>query len=163
VVARGAAVFAGTQQIPHDRRPVRPGQYRIELDYSPIGADTEPFVGGRVVGDRTPLPAGLTVELESVGADRRWRSGKVAVSDKGAFVTSLWAERGRRNVFGIVLTDSTGQRLDVTPDQLVYTCGAVETQPLLTHTVGLGLAGGEYLEVLAKGAPLPSHPAPAPA
>jgi molecular chaperone DnaK len=157
VVARGAAVFAGTQQIPHDGRPVRPGQYRIQLDYSPIGADTEPFVGGRVVGEGKPLPTGLAVELENVGAERPWRSGRVAVNDKGSFVTSLWAEKGRRNVFGIVLTDGTGERLDVTPDQLVYTCGAAESQPLLTHTIGLGLAGGELLEVLAKGTPLPAH------
>jgi molecular chaperone DnaK len=157
VVARGAAVFAGTQQIPRSDRSVRPGQFRIELDYSPIGAETEPFIGGQVVGDGAPAAPGLAVELETVGAERPWRSGKVAVSDKGSFVTSLQAERGRRNVFGIVLTDAAGERLTVTPDQLVYTCGAVESQPLLTHTIGLGLAGNELLEVLAKGTPLPGH------
>ncbi len=50
VVARGAAVFAATQRV-HDEHwaaQVRPGQYTVKLDYTPVGPDTEPPVAGVV-------------------------------------------------------------------------------------------------------------------
>src|SRR5205085_3554912 len=45
VVARGAAIFAGTQPL----RPVevKRGEYRVDLDYKAIGADVDPHVGGQ--------------------------------------------------------------------------------------------------------------------
>lgn len=158
VVARGAAVFAGAQRMPDKGGPLHAGEYRLELDYSPIGADPEPFIGGRVLsGDSAEVSAGLAVELENAEARPVWRSGRVEVDGNGTFVTSLWAEKGRRNEFHVTLTDSTGRRLPVTPDSLVYTCGAVETQPLLTHTIGLGLADNTLMKLLGKGTPLPSR------
>lgn len=156
VVARGAAIFAGTQKLAVGTPGAPPaGQFAVDLEYSPIGAEVEPFIGGRVRGSSDDLPAGLTIQFENREARPAWQSGKVAVGAAGAFVTTLFAEKGRRNMFRITLADGSGRRLEVTPDEVVYTVGAVETRAPLTHTIGLGLVGNEMLPLLDRGTPLP--------
>jgi molecular chaperone DnaK len=155
VVARGAAVFAGTQRLQADTRPPATGHFAVDLEYSPIGAEVEPFVGGKVRGSSDVLPADLTVQFVNTDARPAWQSGKLPVSADGGFVTTLFAEKGRRNVFRISLADGSGRPLHVTPDELVYTVGAVESRPLLTHGIGLGLTGNEMLAVFERGSALP--------
>lgn len=154
VVARGAAIFAGTQRLDTVRPAAPPpaGEYAVDLDYSPVGPDTEPFVAGRVTGGDT---AGMSVEFvnpDGVG----WRSGKLALTADGAFAATLLAERGRRNTFLIELTDATGTRRPVTPDRIAYTVGTVDTQPPLTHAVGIGLENNEVERLMERGTPLPA-------
>jgi molecular chaperone DnaK len=157
VVARGAAVFAGAQRLPVDTGARQVGQFSIEFpDFEPMGSDTEPFVGGRVTGDG-PLPAGLTIEFTNNDAQPAWTSGQVPVKENGTFITSLVAEKGRRNSFAITLTDATGRGLDITPDHLAYTPGIVETAPLLTHSIGLGLSDNTFMRVVPKREPLPAR------
>jgi molecular chaperone DnaK len=152
----GSLSLARTELAPAGTE-LQPGSYGIELDYRPIGNTSEPFVGGRLVSYGATLPPGLAVEFEDADARPMWRSGRVPVSDSGTFVTSLRAKMGRLNVFRIALTDAAGRRLEVTPDQLTYTYGLVAAQPLLTQTIGLGLANNELMEVLRKGTPLPGR------
>ncbi|MBT2208938.1 Hsp70 family protein [Actinomadura sp. NEAU-AAG7] len=156
VVAKGAAIFAGSKRLevrPSLAKP-DPGAYSVELEYSPTGPETEPFVGGRVTG---PEAAGLAVEFVNAEARPAWRSGRIPLSDEGTFTATLWAERGRRNTFGIELTDASGTALGVSPDRLDYTVGAVETQPLLQQTLGVGLDGNEFLPLLPRNTPLPAR------
>ena len=50
VVARGAAIFAGSQRIAPGTISTPPAraQFPVELIYKPVGADPEPLIGGRV-------------------------------------------------------------------------------------------------------------------
>jgi len=156
-VARGAAIFAGTQRLADTAAPAAPpaaGRYAVELEYRPVGPDTEPFVGGRVTGGPT---AGLSIEFVNPEAKPVWRSGRIELSPDGAFVTTLWAERGRANTFRIELTDATGAARPVTPDELTYTVGVVDTQPPLTHSIGVGLDGNEVEWLIKRGTPLPAR------
>ena len=86
-----------------------------------------------------------------------WRSGRIELSPDGTFVTTLWAERGRANTFRIELTDATGAARQVTPDELTYTVGVVDTQPPLTHSIGVGLDGNEVEWLIKRGTPLPAR------
>ncbi|MFC0037401.1 Hsp70 family protein [Actinomadura rayongensis] len=157
VVARGAAIFAAGQRLSEAAlpvsAPVAPGAYAVELEYKPMGPDTEPFVGGKVTGG--PV-AGCTVEFVS-DALPPWRSGRIPLTDDGAFTTTLWAERGRANTFTIEFSDATGAPRDITPNTLTYTVGVVDTQPPLTHSIGVGLAGNEVEWLIRRGTPLPAR------
>ncbi|MBA9001584.1 Hsp70 family protein [Thermomonospora cellulosilytica] len=155
VVARGAAIFAATQRLETMAAPPppAPGQYAVQLEYEPVGPDLQPFVGGRVSG---PDLAGYSVELIRDDARDPWRSGRIALAPNGAFGVTLLAERGRPNTYRIELTDPTGAPHDITPATLTYTVGVVDTQPPLTHSIGVGLADNEVEWLLKRGTPLPA-------
>ncbi|GLY89681.1 Hsp70 family protein [Actinoallomurus iriomotensis] len=154
VVARGAAIFAGSKRLDTVLPPPAPsvGTCVIELEYSPTGPDIEPFVGGKVTGADT---AGWSVEF--VNQAVQWRSGKIALTADGAFTTTLWAERGRGNTFLIELTDATGVRRQTTPDRLTYTVGLVDTQPPLTQAIGVGLENNGVTWLFKRGTSLPAR------
>lgn len=155
VVARGAAIFAGTQRLDTIRPAAPPpaGEYAVDLDYSPVGPDLEPFVAGRVSGGDT---TGMSIEfVNEEGVE--WRSGKLALTADGAFGATLLAERGRKNTFLIELTDATGTRRPVTPDRISYTVGVVDTQPPLIHAIGIALDNNEVEWLMERGTPLPAR------
>ncbi|SDM61167.1 Hsp70 family protein [Allokutzneria albata] len=152
VVARGAAVFAGTQRLPATPVVAADG-FAVRFEYQPVGPDTEPLVAGRI----SPASPGLSVEFVNAGTRPPWRSGRISVSDAGLFASSLWAEPGRLNTFAVELTDATGSRREVDPDHITYTVGAVETEPPLTHSIGVGLDGNEAMWLLERGTGLPAR------
>jgi molecular chaperone DnaK len=160
VVARGAAIFAGAQALPET--PVgagtgaAPGAYAVRCEYPRVSPDLDPVVVGRVrtadgQGEPQDPPPDMSVELVS----QEWRSGRIALTERGAFTCTLRAEPGRRNVYDIHLTDATGARQHVTPDHLTYTVGSVETDPMLTHAIGVALAGNAVRPLVERGARLP--------
>ncbi|MFI6516717.1 Hsp70 family protein [Spirillospora sp. NPDC050679] len=155
VVARGAAIFAGTQRVEYTAPavPSVAGARTVELEYQPVGPDTEPFVGGRVSG----AAAGHAIEFVNEHSRPPWRSGRLELGPDGTFATTLWADRGRANVFAIELTDASGTRVPVEPSTLTYTVGVVDTQPPLTHSIGVGLDGNEVEWLLERGTPLPAR------
>lgn len=158
VVARGAAVFAGTQRIKMAPAKSMPGStYGIEFDYKPIGPDPEPVVGGRVVSAAAESLAGYTIEFVNSQSRPPWKSGKVGLAPNGAFVTNLWAERGRTNLFDVVLCDATGRQLPTDPASVPYTIGMVITEQPLIHSLGVATASNEVRWLLEKGAPLPAR------
>lgn len=157
VVARGAAIFAGTRK--PKSSPVVPsqGQYAIHLDYQPVGPDTEPLIGGRVTANKGASVAEFTVEFVNATAQTPWRSGKLALGNQGTFMTSLWAEKGAANTFLIELCDATGTRCPTVPDRFPYTVGIGAGDPTLIHSVGVALANNETVFFLPRGTPLPAR------
>jgi molecular chaperone DnaK len=154
VVARGAAVFAGTQRRLEKPSPTPRGEFSIDLRHKPVGVDSAPLVGGRIAAPRGTTLTGFTIEL--VSAETKWRSGKLPVSAEGVFTATLRAERGCRNVYSIGLFDATGQRQRVTPDSLTYTVGAVVDEQPLMNSMGVALADNGYDCFLERGHGLPA-------
>jgi len=159
VVARGAAIFAGTQRIPDDffGQGATKGQYRIDLEYSPVGTDLEPLVGGKVQPPENGNLTGFTIEFVNTEAQPPWRSGKIALDSNGTFMTNVLAERGRRNLFRIELGDATGSLQEVSPDHFPYTPGAEMGEIPLIQSIGIGLADNSMFHFFEKGAPLPAR------
>ena len=153
VVARGAAIFAGTQRRPSVAGPVGPGKLTVALEYPPIGPDTDPLIVGRLSG----AGEGYRVEVVNPDAQPAWRSGQVPVGADGIFSLQVVAERGRRNTYRIEAVAPDGTAVPVSPDSFDYTVGAVETSPLLTNSIGVGLDGNTTEWVLNRGTPLPAH------
>jgi molecular chaperone DnaK len=154
VVARGAAVFAGTQKLNGGAvSPAKAGEYSIDLKYKPVGLETDPMVGGKVAGTNDEELTGFTLEL--VNDKTQWRSGRIALRPDGVFMANLHAERGERNTFLIELFNARGQKQKTSPDRLTYTVGAVvEEQPLI-NSMGIALANNDYAIFFVKGRGLP--------
>jgi len=157
VVACGAGVFAGTQIISEASRrhvPLPAGYFKLELDYKPIGDETEPTIGGRVTAPQGQSLHGYTIEF--VESKTAWRSGKLDIGTSGAFVSKVHAERGRRNEFLIELRDASGNLCQTAPDRFFYTIGITISAQTLVNNIGIGLANGDVLWLLEKGTPLPA-------
>ena len=154
VVAKGAAVFAGSQKIDAKLlKPAQVGEFQIDLKYKPVGHETDPIVGGKVSSPSGDSVEGFTIEL--VNNKSQWRSGRITLRGDGAFMVNLLAEKGERNTFSIELFGASGSRQITVPDHLVYTVGAaVEEQPLI-NSMGVALAGNEWERFFEKGAGLP--------
>jgi molecular chaperone DnaK len=160
IVARGAAIFAGTQKLDTSAKVVtKPSSLNIltiELVYAPIGSTTEPLVGGKISApNKQQSFEGFTVEF--IATQFPWRSGKVPVDANGAFMVTLRAEKGRQNEFIIEVRDQHGNLYTVIPDRLTYTVGQTVGRQILTHTVGIALATGDMLVAFEKGTPLPAQ------
>jgi molecular chaperone DnaK len=160
VVARGAAIFAGTQRRPEPTGAVVPGQFTIALEYPPIGPDTEPLIIGRVLGTRNGDAVdltGYTVEVVNPQAQPTWRSGRTALRTDGLFSLQVHAEQGQRNTYRIELYDDNGTGCAVTPGSFSYTIGIGETSPRLTNSVGVGLDGNTTEWMINRYTPLPAY------
>ncbi len=157
VVARGAAVFAATQQLAIVGAPAA-GEYNVNLDYKAIGPDIEPLVSGQVVSACDEDMSKFTIEFVNKDASPPWRSGRIGLSPEGRFMATLWAEKGRQNTFVIELLDSAGRRQSVKPESFPYTVGGgvISNQPLI-HSIGVALADNTVAQFFEKGTPLPAR------
>lgn len=164
VVAEGAAIFAGTQRLTQDPNALavqrQNGVFTISFpDWRFKGSDPEPLAAGIVEAPSGQQLQGFTVEFTNKQARIPWRSGKLNLAPNGAFMTTLWAERGQPNTFSVELCDNAGtpQQVVIDPHPLTYTVGLViEKQPLI-HSMGIALANNEVEWVLEKGAALPAR------
>ncbi len=157
VVARGAAIFAGTQRIIEmgGAEALPSGTWRIEIEHEPVGKEGDPDIGGRVFAPAGRDPKGCT--LEFVDIKTKWRSGRITLGVEGVFMTQLFAEEKRRCEYDIELCDVTGTRLTVSPERIAYTIGHTPDKPPLSQTIGIGLANEEMLPYIQKGTKLPAH------
>jgi molecular chaperone DnaK len=157
VVARGAAIFAAGQRRPGPAPLPTAERWALQLEYAPMGPDAEPLLSGKVIGHQGASPAGLRIQVSDPQARPPWRSGAIAVGPDGVFHLELRAEPGRLNSYRIDLSDATGRSQLVTPDMFGYTIAAVETDPPLAHSVGVGLDDNRVEWLLERGQPLPAR------
>jgi molecular chaperone DnaK len=162
VVARGAAVFAGSQRLPDDKdwkKKVQAGQFGVKLDYRSVGPDTDPPVAGVVSageGEEKDF-TGFTVEFINPDIRPPWRSGKIGLGPKGNFMTTVAAEKGKANTFQIELRDPTGALREVNPKTFQITVkGIGDVQITLPHAIGVELSNNEVEVFFDKNAVLPA-------
>jgi molecular chaperone DnaK len=159
VVAQGAALFAGTQRI-IDIDPPDPfkGRFKVTFpDWKFTGIDEEHVVAGKVEAPVGQSLDGFTIEFINKKIEPAWRSGKLPLR-KGSFMTTLWAEKKGANIYQVELLDNTGhqQKVLTDPGSLTYTIGIINTDPPLTHTLGVALVNNEFEVFIKKGTPLPA-------
>jgi molecular chaperone DnaK len=156
VVARGAAVFAGGQRIEgRAPRPTAAGQLGIQLEYKPTGADTEPWVAGKVVTREGDDLSRFSIEFVNADAQAQWRSGKIGLAPDGTFLAQLRAKEGKLNTFLIELFDGAGTRRQSVPDRFTYSATMDMPEQPLVQSVGIALANNTVEVFFEKGTPLP--------
>jgi molecular chaperone DnaK len=77
IVAKGAAIFAGTQRLEATVPVASVGTFNVTLEYQPVGTDPEPLVGGKVLGPQNTDLAGYTIEFLDPTAHPPRRSGRL--------------------------------------------------------------------------------------
>lgn len=155
VVARGAAVFAGTQRVDNGVAPrAVAGEFSIDLKYKPVGSEEDPTVRGEVTADSGTSVEGFTIEF--VNKKSLWRSGKVPLKTGGRFKVNLLAEKGTQNVFSIDLLDSKGGRQIVKPDSITYTMGLAISEQPFCNDVAVALANNDKEVFFKKGDAYPA-------
>lgn len=164
VVARGAAVFAGTQRIDGKATPKAvAGQFNVSLVYKTMGPDGDPQIRGNVESPDKSSIEGFTVEFvnRTDGAKDLlgWRSGKIPLKADGKFKLRLAAEKGVRNTYAIELLDPRGNVKTIVPDTVVYTmtggAGVISEQPII-NSIAVALTNNERFIFFNKGGPLPA-------
>jgi molecular chaperone DnaK len=151
VVARGAAVFAGTQKMNASlQKKAAVGEFQIQISekYKPVGHEIDPLIAGKVTSPSADLTSGFKIEF--VNPSTKWRSGQIPLNAEGGFMGNLLAEKGVRNVFQIELANAQGSLQKVVPDHVVYTVGAVIEEQPLTKSIGLAKANNT-VDVFFKG------------
>jgi molecular chaperone DnaK len=159
VVAQGAAIYAGTQRMPKIERVIKSDEYFLDLEYSPVGSDLEPPVGGKITADIEKDYTGFTIEFINRDLDPEWRSGKYLLKTEGNFFTQLFAEKGKKNIFQIELLNPPGIKQKTIPETISYTPGIVNDSIPLTHSIGIALDNNETEVFFEKGTLLTSTPA----
>ena len=153
VVSSGAAIFAGTQKIEKGHGQGHSGECSLDLTYNPIGPDEDPRVAGAVMASGVLLKGAM---IEFVNRKTHWTSGKIALNEEGRFKLRLRAERGYKNYFDIILTDSTGTKINTDPTEIAYTIGIVITDGgIVTNTISVALADNKIQVVVPKKTPYP--------
>jgi molecular chaperone DnaK len=159
VVARGAAIFAGTQIIPKKLKgitSISAEQLQLELDYQPIGDTTEPTIGGRVIVKKGQSLEGYTIEF--VEAKTAWRSGKIEINQYGGFTSKIVAEKNCRNEYLVELKDSKGNQYSTVPDRFIYTVGITVSAQTIVNNIVIAQSNNSVVQFFEKGISLPqSH------
>ena len=157
VVARGAAVFAGTVALERPAYVPLVGEFGVELSYPRTTSLPRVAVGGRF---SSPSPVDWTayrVELDNPTARPPFRSPKIALDAAGVFVAEVVPAELDTSTFGVVLTGPRGTRERVVPGEFTIKHWANEPGgSVLTNGLGLAQADGEFASMLAKGVRLPT-------
>ncbi|AHH99612.1 Hsp70 family protein [Kutzneria albida] len=158
VVAKGAAIFASTQRVPHGTHVAAPGEVVLEMEHEPVGQDLEPLAGGRLRAEAARDWSGWTIEFVNEQAQPVWRSGQVAVSGEGTFATRLAAVHAATSAYQVLLRDQHGTQVPTVPATVEYrhSVGPLGTSTVLSHSVGVWLEGNEVQWLLRKGTELPA-------
>ena len=156
VVSQGAAIFAGGQKLEVSVAADSDIEYSLQLEYKPIGTDTEPLIGGKIISRNKTNFTGFAVRFFNPQSRPPWDSGKVPVNPRGAFLLNIWADKGSQNTYQIEVFDSTGRKCSVHPCAINYTVGLSITDPPLTHDIGVAMANNRLDIFFKKGAPLPA-------
>jgi len=114
-VARGAALFASTKDIPKDIVKIDKTKIQLTLRYPETTVETEENVGVRVDRDKTEGQIPDTLFVEIMRQDKGWSSGKTEIKGD-AEVLPIVLVGGKPNGFQVVITDDKGTVYPAEPD-----------------------------------------------
>lgn len=157
VVARGAAVFAGTVAL--DRPLVAPaaGEYSAELQYPRTTSLSAIAVAGKFHSASEVDWTKFQVVLENPKGKPPFQTPQIALDAAGTFVAEVKLDELTASEFTVSLLGERGGREKVSPDTITITHWLNEPGgPVLTNSLGLSQADRTFVSILDKGARLPA-------
>ncbi|HTJ84560.1 MAG TPA: Hsp70 family protein, partial [Polyangiaceae bacterium] len=160
LVAQGAAIFAGTVDLPAKpaagsttaapATDVEP-RTKLWLQHPGVTADVGPFVVGRVLeGD--PIH-----KVRFTRLDGAWTSPDEDVEDDGTFTVQLALSMRMRSTFRVEAWSKDGALVPVSPAEISVSHGLTVTDPPLSRSIGIALATDEVRTYFERGCPLPAR------
>lgn len=164
VVAKGACIYASSQQIPQEFRQVPkhidPNAKKITLNFSSLTSDTEELVTG-IIEDLKDTNEEYFVQIQSENG--LFGSPKIKLKN-GKFFVTVSIEPKKTNLFWVYLFDAKSNTLPVYPDSFSITHGLSVSGAPIPHSIGVAIAekeltSGTYKEIFEpifhKGSILP--------
>ncbi|MBB4688422.1 Hsp70 family protein [Amycolatopsis jiangsuensis] len=157
VVARGAALYAGTIALPRIERPVKRGEYSLKLSYPATSSLPMVPVSGRCSTEGEADWSRFRIALNDPERRPAYRTVPVSLSPDGTFTVDVLLAERTVNRFGVELTDPSGAPAPVQPATLTITHQPNEMMgQTVVNTVGLTEADGSFTPMLMKNTPLPA-------
>ena len=158
VVARGAAIYAGTKLMHVTDEEPDEGFVSVELMYETLGDAIDFNVSGKIIN---PQGSSQGYSIEFVNSVTGYSSGRIPVAENGFFTTQLLAENENDyNIYQIKIYDSSGNIANLSPNcvnSIKYKIDIIPDRPKLSHTIGLGKFGNELDVIAEKSTELPFH------
>ena len=152
-VAVGAALHASSIRRPKtDSIAPEGASHSLRLEYPSVSQDLTPYVVGRFVGAEGECPAWVELKRN----DGEWSSGRLSISDQGAFITPVQLLEGETSSFRFRAGREDESRLEVTPATIEITHGMAVAAPPLSRSLGVGLADNSVNVYLERGTSLPA-------
>jgi molecular chaperone DnaK len=129
-VARGAALFASTKDIPLALQNRNRTKVQLSLKYPETTVEPVENLGVRVDREQTDgdFPAPLFIDIER--SDKGWSSGKIAI-EEDAEIIEINLEEGKPNGFRISLYDDKGTPYPCEPEQFTIINGFIPPKATL--------------------------------
>jgi molecular chaperone DnaK len=161
-VAKGAAIFASTKDIPLLLQKRDRGKIQLTLKFPETTVEIEENVGIRIERSRTEgnIPEKIFVEI--VRNDRGWSSGKIEIQEDAEVIPILLTQ-GKANGFTVTLFDGQGNICPAQPSGFVIIQGLKAATPTLpfalcieAHDTQTGTQVLQALSGLEKNQSLPA-------
>lgn len=160
-VARGAALFASTKDIPRDLQNRDLSKAQLTLKYPETTVEAEEHIGIRVDRDKSSVSLPHKLFIEVSRADKGWSSGRLEMADD-AEIVSVHLNEGTANIFRVALFDEKGNSVPCEPSAITIIHGLKIANPTLPRSIGLevvdvatGIQGVYPLSGLEKNQTLP--------
>ncbi|MDM8395551.1 Hsp70 family protein [Acinetobacter baumannii] len=135
-VAKGAALFASTKDIPRELQKRDSSKAQLSLKYPETTVETQENLGIRIDREQSTanLPATFTVEI--IRGDSGWSSGKVLV-EGDVEIIELMLNEGKTNQFNIKLSGPDGSNIPCEPNSITIIQGMKIANATLPYHVGI--------------------------
>ncbi|TEU30862.1 Hsp70 family protein [Alkanindiges illinoisensis] len=135
-VARGAALFASTKNIPDNLQKRDSSKAQLSLKYPETTVETHENLGIRI--DRSKSTANLPEKfsLEVLRGDSAWSSGKITM-DSDVEIVEIQLNAGKPNQFTIKLAGLDGSSIPCEPSSITIIHGLKIASATLPYAIGL--------------------------
>jgi molecular chaperone DnaK len=135
-VAKGAALFASTKDIPIDLQRRDTSKAQLTLKYPETTVETHESLGVRIDRSRSTAQLPASFSLEIIRADRGWSSGKVEM-DGDTEIVEVVLNDGKANEFTIKLFGPDGSMIPCEPSSITIIHGLKVASATLPFAIGL--------------------------
>jgi molecular chaperone DnaK len=135
-VAKGAALFASTKNIPDELQKRDTSKAQLTLKYPETTVETHENLGIRIdrAKSTSNLPSAFSIEI--IRADRGWSSGKLQM-DGDTEIVEVVLNDGKANQFDIKLFGVDGSIIPCEPSSITIIHGLKIANPTLPYSIGL--------------------------
>jgi len=135
-VAKGAALFASTKNIPSDLQKRDTSKAQLTLKYPETTVETHENLGIRIDRNKSTANLPSSFSFEIIRADRGWSSGKVEM-DGDTEIVEVVLNDGKANQFDIKLFGPDGSIIPCEPSSITIIHGLKIANPTLPYSIGL--------------------------
>lgn len=135
-VAKGAALFASTKDIPGELQKRDTSKAQLTLKYPETTVETHENLGIRIDRNKSSGKLSGSFSLEVIRGDRGWSSGRIEM-DGDAEIVEVVLNDGKANQFEIKLFGADGSNVPCEPSSITIIHGLKIANPTLPYSIGL--------------------------